>query len=409
MVGKQPKHINIKKVTVDCGMGGYWIHDQAAVQAGAAPDGFFFDAPVSSPDFPSVRSPSRAYLISIEIDDGQFAYGDCVTVANAGYAGRPLPLKDGDAESIQAALTGALVGRSFQGFTDAAQALDHLDLPACLELPVKYGASQALLNAAALTKRSTLAEVLRHEFSLPRPDTVPGFAGSCGGAWEANVDKAIMRGVAMFPQSAIQTPAECERLPSYAAWITSRIDKWGAAGYKPDLHFDFHSSLGRMYGNDEERVLRYLAQVCEQAKGYTVYFEDPMLSQGTEEAVDRMRSLYEKIEARLPTARLIADEWANGPGNAAKFAAARAAHAIQIKMPDNGSLLSSIDAIQACRRHDVLAYLGGSCNETDISARASVHIALAFGAWRMFTKPGMGFDEGLMIMTNEVSRTLSRS
>jgi methylaspartate ammonia-lyase len=309
---------------------------------------------------------------------------------------------------VQTALDKLFKGKSFAGFKDASTALDQLDLPTELQLPVKFGASQAVLQAAALARRVTMSEVLCSEFGLERPKHGMGFAGSCGGAWEANVDKAIVRGLAMFPQSAIQTAAECERLPGYVSWIVGRIRKWGAPGYEPDLHFDFHSSLGRLYDNDEKKVIDYLSTICEKAGPYTVYFEDPMMSTGSAQAIDRMRSLREKLETQVENARLIADEWANGPGQVAKFAAARAAHAIQIKMPDNGSLLATIDAIQACQKHGVLAYLGGTCNETDISSRASVHVGLAFGAWRMLTKPGLGFDEGLMIMTNEVSRTLNQ-
>ena len=44
-------------------------------------------------------------------------------------------------------------------------------------------------------------------------------------------------------------------------------------------------------------------------------------------------------------------------------------------------------------------------NETDISVRASVHVGIALGAWRMFTRPGLGFDEGIMVVTNEINRT----
>ena len=41
----------------------------------------------------------------------------------------------------------------------------------------------------------------------------------------------------------------------------------------------------------------------------------------------------------------------------------------------------------------------------DVSARACVHIALATRAERMLAKPGMGVDEGVMIVGNEMART----
>src|SRR5690606_7914789 len=111
------------------------------------------------------------------------------------------------------------------------------------------------------------------------------------------------------------------RLPEYVSWIASRVRRWGEPGYNPDLHFDFHASIGRRLGNGENKVLDYLAGICERAGSDTiVYFEDPMLSRSAQEARERMLSLRGKLQVRLPNARLIADEWANGPGQVAAFA-----------------------------------------------------------------------------------------
>jgi methylaspartate ammonia-lyase len=53
------------------------------------------------------------------------------------------------------------------------------------------------------------------------------------------------------------------------------------------------------------------------------------------------------------------------------------------------------------------AYQGGTCNETDVSARTCVHVAVAARAERMLAKPGMGFDEGFSIVNNEMERILA--
>lgn len=52
-------------------------------------------------------------------------------------------------------------------------------------------------------------------------------------------------------------------------------------------------------------------------------------------------------------------------------------------------------------------YQGGTCNETDVSARTCVHVALAARPMRMLVKLGMGFDEGLDIVFNEMNRTIA--
>jgi methylaspartate ammonia-lyase len=51
-----------------------------------------------------------------------------------------------------------------------------------------------------------------------------------------------------------------------------------------------------------------------------------------------------------------------------------------------------------------MAYCGGTCNETDRSALVSAHLAMACGAGQVLAKPGMGVDEGLMIVGNEMAR-----
>lgn len=400
--------LKIKRISLVPGIGGFWVNDQPAIQTGAEPDGFFFKGKPVSPGFSSIREPSIAYCVMVELADGLMAYGDCVTVLNAGYAGRPRPLRTENLPQAATTLSGLFDGKTFRGFRDAAALLNDLGMEKDQATPIAYGVSQALLSAAAISRRTTMAQVLKDEYAIQERYPAPAFAGSCGGEWEQNVDKAIMRRVAMFPQSAIQTRSQCERLESYVSWIVERIRHLADGGYKPDLHFDFHSSLGRMFENDEVRICDFLARIVQAAGSHRVYFEDPAYSASADEACARMASLRARIESLGLDCRLIADEWVNNPGEMLRFAQAKAAHAFQIKSPDNGSLVNTIEAIQTCRQHDVLPYLGGSCNETDISVRATVHVGVAFGAWRMFTRPGLGFDEGLMIMTNETNRTMAQ-
>ena len=79
---------------------------------------------------------------------------------------------------------------------------------------------------------------------------------------------------------------------------------------------------------------------------------------------------------------------------------------IQIKMPDLGSITQSVKAVMICHENGVKAYLGGSCNETDLNAKNAVHVAVATGAEQILVRPGMGIDEGFSIMKNEETRIL---
>jgi methylaspartate ammonia-lyase len=86
------------------------------------------------------------------------------------------------------------------------------------------------------------------------------------------------------------------------------------------------------------------------------------------------------------------------------FAAARAADVIHVKTPDLGGVNNTIEALLHVRRVGLAAYCGGTCNETDRSAQVTAHIAMACGAAQVLAKPGMGVDEGMMIVGNEMAR-----
>ena len=80
---------------------------------------------------------------------------------------------------------------------------------------------------------------------------------------------------------------------------------------------------------------------------------------------------------------------------------------IQIKTPDLGGINNSIEAVIYCNQEGVDAYLGGTCNETNRSAEVCAHIAMATSPIQYLAKPGMGVDEGYMIVFNEMSRILA--
>ena len=104
---------------------------------------------------------------------------------------------------------------------------------------------------------------------------------------------------------------------------------------------------------------------------------------------------------------LVVDEWCNTLDDIERFVDAGAADVIHVKTPDLGGISNTIEALLLVRRHGFAAYCGGTCNETDVSARVSTQVAMACGADEVLAKPGMGVDEGVMIVGNEMARTMS--
>ena len=104
---------------------------------------------------------------------------------------------------------------------------------------------------------------------------------------------------------------------------------------------------------------------------------------------------------------LIIDEYANTLEEVKEWADSDACDMVQVKTPDLGGLHNTIEAVLYCKQAGKLAYLGGSCTDTDQSARLCTNIALATQPFACSGKPGMGVDEALMIVGNEMQRVLA--
>src|SRR5262249_6382519 len=114
-----------------------------------------------------------------------------------------------------------------------------------------------------------------------------------------------------------------------------------------------------------------------------------------------------KLTAKGIAVSIIADEWCNTLDDIRDFAEAEATDYAQVKTPDLGGIGCSIEAVLYCRERGIGSYLGGSGNETEQSARVTAEIALAANADFVLSKPGFGGDEGLMIVSNAMTRALA--
>jgi methylaspartate ammonia-lyase len=143
----------------------------------------------------------------------------------------------------------------------------------------------------------------------------------------------------------------------------------------------------------------------EQAAGpHQLRVEHPIDGGSRDRQIETMSELRGMLHERGSSVQLIADEWANTVDDIAAFVEAGAADLIQIKTPDLGSVHNIVNAVAICKAGSVGPVIGGTCAETDLSARATTHIGIATKVTQMLAKPGMGIDEGLAIVTNEMNR-----
>lgn len=126
-----------------------------------------------------------------------------------------------------------------------------------------------------------------------------------------------------------------------------------------------------------------------------------------ETQMEALAGLSAELDRRGIDVELVADEWCNTLEDIKLFADHKAGHMIQIKTPDLGGINNTIEAVLYCKEKGIGAYQGGTCNETDRSAQVCVQCAMATQPAQILAKPGMGVDEGYMIVYNEMNRILA--
>ena len=169
---------------------------------------------------------------------------------------------------------------------------------------------------------------------------------------------------------------------------------------------------------NEEGALKKAAEVDEKiakgeelgklAKPFHLRIEGPMdCDCDRETQIEALAGLTAELDKRGCDVELVADEWCNTLEDIKLFADAKAGHMVQIKTPDLGGVNNTIEAVLYCKQKGIGAYQGGTCNETDRSAQVCVNCAMATQPDQILAKPGMGVDEGYMIVYNEMQRILA--
>lgn len=393
--------------------GGYFFDDQAAIRAGAARDGVRYLGAPLTPGFIEVREPAEAVSVLVQLTDGTVVVGDCATVQYAGVAGREPRLQAQKlAAAIESRVAPGLRGLPVADYREADAAAQQICEQAVSNpLAAAYGVSQALLAAAAhAAGHGQMARIVQQEWGIRTPlRPLPLYAQS-GEDRRGNVDTMVLKRVGVLPHGLINTAAlvgegGCE-LEAYVRWVAGRIDRAGAKGYAPELHFDVYGLVGAVAGGDLDGTVEILLRLERAAGRHPIRIEHPIDAGSRQAQIDAFVGIRARLAAAGSSLRIVADEWANTAQDIAAFCAAGAADFIQVKTPDLGSLTNTIDAALNCSAHGIGVVLGGTCAETDVSARVTTHVGMAVGAAQLLAKPGMGVNEGLMIVGNEMARCL---
>lgn len=407
--------MKITKVIFAPGNSAFFFDDQRAIKAGAVHDGFVYAGNPVTEGFPAIRTAGDAVSILLVLEDGSVAVGDACAVQYSGAGGRdPLFLASRYVPFMERHLRPLLEGFELSTFRADTDYFEHIEVEGKrLHTAIRYGLSQALLDAHARAAGCFKTEVVLREWNLPaRFEPVPLFGQSGDDRYDA-VDKMILKQVDALPHGLINNIPDKlgqngEKLQEYITFLANRIRRLRQnPAYTPALHIDVYGTIGIIFDHDIQKIVDYLAGLTAFSQEFPLYIEGPVDMGEKNAQMEALLSIRRGLSAAGAPVKIVADEWCNTYEDVVDFTQAQCCDMVQIKTPDLGGIQNVVDAVLYCNGHGMESYQGGTCNETDVSARACVHLALATHPQRMLVKPGMGFDEGLTIVRNEMNRMLA--
>lgn len=408
----------MKIIDVICSAGrtGFYFDDQRAIKAGAKSDGAAYFGEPKTAGFTSVRQPGESISVMLVLEDGQIAMGDCAAVQYSGCGGRdPLFLAKDFIPIIEKYIKPQLIGKEADNFRKLSEFVESITVEGKrLHTAIRYGMTQAILDAVAKATHRMMFEVVADEYGCKFEAKPLDIFTQSGDDRYTNSDKMIIKGAQILPHALINNVKtklgeHGELLLEYVKWLRDRVIALRTSeDYNPIFHIDVYGTIGAAFGNDNyEAMADYMAELEEAAKPFHLRIEGPMDVEDREKQMLALKAITKVLDDRGINVEIVADEWCNTLEDIKYFADNKAGHMVQIKTPDLGGINNTIEAVLYCKERGIGAYQGGTCNETDRSAQVCVHCAMATRPDQILAKPGMGVDEGYMIVYNEMQRILA--
>ena len=311
----------MKIVDIICSEGktGFYFDDQKAIKKGAKHDGLFYIGEPQTEGFTSIRQPGESISVQIVLEDGQIAHGDCAAVQYSGAGGRdPLFLAADFIPMIENDITPILIGKETSDFKALAEEVDHMTVNGKrLHTAIRYGLTQALLDAASKAKKMTMAEVIKEEYNTEvELQRIPIFTQSGDDRYN-NADKMIIKGADVLPHGLFNNVEEKlglkgEKLLAYVEWLRDRVNEYKMTeDYNPIFHIDVYGTIGELLNDDTKAMADYLETLEEAAKPYKLRIEGPMDVGSSEAQMEALRNLTALLVEGNIHVGLVADEWCN--------------------------------------------------------------------------------------------------
>ncbi len=312
----------MKIIDVICSAGrtGFYFDDQRAIKAGAKADGAAYIGEPKTAGFTSVRQPGESISVMLILEDGQIATGDCAAVQYSGCGGRdPLFLAKDFIPIIEKYIKPQLIGREADNFRKLAADLEAITVDGKrLHTAIRYGLTQALLDAVAKSTRRMMCEVVADEYGCTIEEKPLDVFTQSGDDRYTNSDKMIIKGAQILPHALINNVKtklgeHGELLLEYVTWLRNRVLQLRTSeDYNPIFHIDVYGTIGAAFGNDNYKAMAdYMAKLEEAAKPFHLRIEGPMDVEDREKQMLALKAITKELDDRGINVEIVADEWCN--------------------------------------------------------------------------------------------------
>jgi methylaspartate ammonia-lyase len=400
--------MRIVKLIASEGVGGSYCTDQDAVAGGAPVDGLFVRGKPVLPGFRTCRDVASAVCLQLVLEDGQVAHGDGTSLVYPGRGGADPPFEAAELVPVaEGPAAKFLVGQSVEEYAPIAREVDALRVDGKrMHSGLRWGLSTALLDAVALARGRTKAEVLAGEWRTALGTGPPPLNVQHGLGWDLGIDKAILRRVGTYHRATHHRQMWDDH-PRALKLFRDRLLAFGVPGLRVDIQLDMNGFGGRVFDNDAGRIAAYMAELERAIAPVGILFGSPVEMPDRPGQIAKLVELRAAMRAAGVRGELVADHRCLRYDDHVAFAEAGAAGYHAVRAVAVGSVPETMDALVYLKQRGIKTWLSGTATGTDRTGQALAHVALATRPDLMTATPGGGVDEGHSIAVNEVSRALA--
>ncbi|MEM7115385.1 MAG: enolase C-terminal domain-like protein [Chloroflexota bacterium] len=277
---------------------------------------------------------------------------------------------------------------------------------------LRLALSLVLLDAFCLAKEMSPATLLAEAYGFEGSKTAVGIHLSLGSSELAVTTDALKQHVTSVGYFAPkENPAallgkQGKDLQKYARELKSWFSSLGNKD-TPSIYLATHGGIGTLFENKSGLSFGLLYGIGMAIQPFMVRFEDPVLLDERDAHIKEIAKLKSYLKRRRTKVQIVAAEWLDSLEDVQAFLDAEAVHMLHLNLQRLGSISQLMEAIAACREHEVLIMLSDGKTANPNLTRLLAQIACATQAELVTTQAITTGDMGLSMLHNEMQRILT--